>query len=73
MICGDSADSKERKVMPKHITFPRDHGLPYHEISVTHCGHLEALVLWLCRELLGDPDLSLARGPPPEPVANETQ
>lgn len=69
VIVGNKIDEeKERKVLPKHITFHRNKNLNYFDISAKTNYNFEKPFLDLARKLTGKPDLVFTEAPPITPV-----
>ena len=62
---------KDRKVLPKHITFHRKKNLQYYDLSAKSNYNIEKPFLYLTRRLLGDSEVHFVEQPavaPPEIV-----
>eukprot|EP01129_Flabellula_baltica_P012469 TRINITY_DN563_c0_g1_i15.p1 TRINITY_DN563_c0_g1~~TRINITY_DN563_c0_g1_i15.p1 ORF type:complete len:107 (+),score=21.79 TRINITY_DN563_c0_g1_i15:652-972(+) len=63
VIVGNKVDVKERKVMPRQITFHRKKNLQYYDISVKSGYNYEKPFVYLLRRLVGDYSLCLTEEP----------
>lgn len=54
VICGNKAESKQRKVKDTDIVFHRRHNLQYYDLSVKSYNNFEKPILYLIRKLLTD-------------------
>mmetsp|Transcript_10799 Transcript_10799/g.44252 ORF Transcript_10799/g.44252 Transcript_10799/m.44252 type:complete len:214 (+) Transcript_10799:68-709(+) len=70
VLCGNKVDEKDRKVMPKQITFHRKKNLQYYDISAKTNYNFEKPFIYLGKKVLGQPGLTFVDQPalqPPEP------
>ncbi len=51
VLCGNKCDSKNRKVLPREITFHTEHKIPYFEISNKSCYNFEKPLLYILKKL----------------------
>ena len=54
IVCGNKIDSASRQVLPKHILFPKQHNLPYINISAKSCYNFDKPFLKLIELIVGD-------------------
>ena len=59
VLCGNDAESKDRKVKAEQMTFPRRNNLQYYDISTKSNYNLEKPLIWLARKLKGDDTLQV--------------
>ncbi|EFC46494.1 ran family small GTPase [Naegleria gruberi] len=68
VLCGNKVDVQDRKVKPKSIKYHRTKQLQYYDISAKSNYNYEKPFLWLARQIVGDPKLSLVEEIPICPV-----
>jgi GTP-binding nuclear protein Ran len=56
-LCGNKVDLPDRRLGPVSITFHREKGLQYNDISVKAVYSTIRPFLWLARRILNDPAL----------------
>ncbi|KAG7357580.1 small GTP-binding domain protein [Nitzschia inconspicua] len=69
VLCGNKAESKDRKVKAKQTTFHRKKNLQYYDVSAKSNFNLKKPFLWLARKLAGDDASHFVKAPalqPPE-------
>ena len=59
VLCGDNAESKDRKVKAEQITFHHEENRQYYDISIKSNYNLEKPLIWLARKLMGDNTLQV--------------
>ncbi|KAH3760855.1 GTP-binding nuclear protein Ran [Pelomyxa schiedti] len=59
-LVGNKVDLKDRKIKPKMITFHRKKNLNYYDVSAKSLYNMEKPFLYICRKLLGDPNLTFS-------------
>mmetsp|Transcript_46271 Transcript_46271/g.70790 ORF Transcript_46271/g.70790 Transcript_46271/m.70790 type:complete len:214 (+) Transcript_46271:42-683(+) len=57
VICGNKLDLGGRSVFPEDIVFPKEHGLPYYDISVKSNLNFAEPFLRLAKSVINRPDL----------------
>ena len=67
VLVGNKCDARTRKVKPASITFHREKGMHYYDISAKSNYQFEKPFVWLLRRLV-DPNLVLAEAPTLAPV-----
>ncbi|KAH8970038.1 hypothetical protein BDL97_02G065700 [Sphagnum fallax] len=64
VLCGiNNMDMKNREVKAEQVTFQRERGLPYYEISAESNYNFEKPFLYLARKLVGDANLHFEKSP----------
>jgi len=64
VLCGNKVDVKDRKVMPKQITFQRKKAnIQYYDISAKSNYNFEKPFLWIVKKLCGDSNVKFVAEP----------
>jgi len=58
VLVGNKVDIKDRKVLPKQISFHRKKNMQYYDMSAKSNYNFEKPFLYLCKKLLNDPDVN---------------